>query len=154
MNIRTTLYYLPDNQAEWRVRGLMKWCILRSVWEGSVFRRVFQNVWHYTDWPEVIWSTYRSHKGDIFVADWPTGGLMIIEAVILKCYFGFIVSLRPASLMCSRLIGFIYLFFSSVTVSHHIHGSPVYPGCANGRRAVQLQVYDTPPVHRRDPTEQ
>lgn len=47
-----------------------------------------------------------------------------------------------------------YLFISSVTVSHHIHGSPVYSGCANGRRAVQLQVYDTPSVHRRDPTEQ
>lgn len=29
-----------------------------------------------------------------------------------------------------------YLCICSVTVSHHIHGSPVYPGCANGGRAV------------------
>lgn len=57
------------------------------------------------------------------------------------------------SIMCSDLIGFI-LFISSVKVSHHIYGSPVYPGCANGRRALQLQVYDTPSVHRRDPPEQ
>lgn len=45
-------------------------------------------------------------------------------------------------------------FLFSVPVSHHKHGSALHPGRADGRRALQLQMYDAPSVHWRDPAEQ
>lgn len=88
---------------------------------------------------------YRSYEDDVFGTGWPTCSLLVFTKG---------VALVSLSINTMSLIRFVYLFISSATVSHHVHGSAVYPGCANGRRAVQLQVYDTTSVHRRDPTEQ
>lgn len=51
----------------------------------------YRNLFKMFNRPEAIYSTNRSHKGDIVGADWPSNNVATMAVTLLKCYFAFIV---------------------------------------------------------------
>lgn len=145
---------------------LSKTCFLENLQASDSFSRMFNII--LIDQRQHAVLTDHIKLTHLVLID-PQAVTMFMGAGIIKCYFWYLpfyynlycnsfkwhhTSIIRSDLICCIYYMLLFYFISSVTVSHHIHGSPVYPGCANGGRAVQLQVYDTPSVHRRDPTEQ